>query len=618
MTSLRNGGLDKQLAAEKAVAAIGLGYDVCRDVRLSGCKDRVVDLPNNRSKALVFPGGVTVPDVSASIKCHPGESFRDFSQVLSFHQMSEQFNLALSLSGKVPSGLFNAMFDMRGSWKKDAGSTKTLAFDGWFLTLYSVELDRAHLTLSEHVKNQVPTSWNPAALAEFIEKYGTHVVVGVKMGGKDVVHMKQFKSSHLQPTEVQRLLKKEADKRFSEDRDACSGSDQAGISVTFKDDGDEPWKVDVALAAAVRPIVKSHSTKEDLISISVRRGGVVGIHQHHKEWLSTISQSPEAISMLFVPITSLLSSSLGHGFLSHAMSLYLRYKPHIDELRQFLEFQLPRQWSPLYDDVLHGFRPRCQKNKAPSLQFTLFGSKLYVNTIKVDSGYCPVTGIRLFLEGRKSDHLAIHLQHLSNLPQILKISYDMGCESNEEPVDKAYFEPVKWKRFSHVCTAPVLYNSSLDDEPPAIVTKAWLEVKHVKRRKVLFLRLGFSLVESAEIYRSEWDGSPFPFRKSGFFSALMSTMLTKELHHVIENEKPTEDSIKPIVYNGESGTEAPVPIKAPEMLSFVDTKEKVRGPEDTPGYWVVTGAKLCIEGGKISIKARYSLLAIMSGDFVTT
>ncbi|XP_054778049.1 MACPF domain-containing protein NSL1-like isoform X2 [Prosopis cineraria] len=532
--------------------------------------------------------------------------------------MSEQFNLELSLSGKVPSGLFNAMFDMRNSWKKDAASTKGLAFDGWFITLYSVELDRAHVELSEHVKSQVPVSWNPAALAEFIEKYGTHIVVGVKMGGKDVVHVKQFRRSILQPTEVQKLLKKEADKRFSEDENRCSSTDQTETSVTFKDDRDESWKLDVALAAAVRPVVKGLSTNEDLISISVRKGGIVGIHQHHKEWLSTISQSPDAISMLFVPITSLLSSRSGHGFLSHAMNLYLRYKPHIEELRQFLEFQLPRQWSPLYDDLPLGFRPRHKKNKSSSLQFTFCGFKLYVNTIKVDSGSRPVTGIRLFLEGRKSDHLAVHLQHLSNLPQILKISCDRGCEYDDEPIDKAYLEPVKWKKFSHVYTAPVLYNSSLDDEPPAIVTKAWLEVKHVKRREVLFLRLGFSLVESAKIHRSEWDGSSFPFRKSGFFSALMSTMLTKELHHVIENEKPIEDTIKPIIYKGESGAEAPVPIKAPKMLSFVDTKEKVRGPEDTPGYWVVTGAKLCIEGGKISIKTKYSLLAIMSEDFVHT
>jgi hypothetical protein len=40
----------------------------------------------------------------------------------------------------------------------------------------------------------------------------------------------------------------------------------------------------------------------------------------------------------------------------------------------------------------------------------------------------------------------------------------------------------------------------------------------------------------------------------------------------------------------------------------------VRGPEDLPGYWVVTGAKLCVDGGRISIKVKYSLLAIMSEE----
>lgn len=66
------------------------------------------------------------------------------------------------------------------------------------------------------------------------------------------------------------------------------------------------------------------SFKQDIISISVRKGGIVGIGQHHNNWLSTISQSPDVISMLFVPITSLLSSVPGSGFLSHAVNLYLR------------------------------------------------------------------------------------------------------------------------------------------------------------------------------------------------------------------------------------------------------------------------------------------------------
>lgn len=65
-------------------------------------------------------------------------------------------------------------------------------------------------------------SLNKTWLFRFIEKYGTHIVVGVKMGGKDVVHIKQSKSSDLQPTELQKLLKQLADERFSEDSNRSS------------------------------------------------------------------------------------------------------------------------------------------------------------------------------------------------------------------------------------------------------------------------------------------------------------------------------------------------------------------------------------------------------------
>ena len=50
----------------------------------------------------------------------------------------------------------------------------------------------------------------------FIKKFGTHVVVGVKMGGKDIVYVKQQHSSPLQPADVQKRLKEVADKRFSD------------------------------------------------------------------------------------------------------------------------------------------------------------------------------------------------------------------------------------------------------------------------------------------------------------------------------------------------------------------------------------------------------------------
>lgn len=229
---------------------------------------------------------------------------------------------------------------------------------------------------------------------------------------------------------------------------------------------------------------------------------------------------------------------------------------------------------------------------------------------QVDSENRPVTGIRLYLEGRRNNHLSIHLQHLSEVPGVLEISEDHGYDPIDEPDDRGYYEPVKWSMFSHVYTAPVQYNSSRIDESTAIVAKAWFEVKVVGMKKVLFLRLGFSTVASAKIRRSEWDGPSTSSRKSGFFSALMSSkMLNKEVQ---SPEGPTKVDVNSAIYHDGP----PVPRKTPKMLSFVDTQEMVRGPEDPPGYWVVTGAKLCVEGGRISIKAKYSLLTILSEEFL--
>lgn len=59
------------------------------------------------------------------------------------------------------------------------------------------------------------------------------------------------------------------------------------------------------------------------VTICVRRGGV-DVGQSHNKWLSTVSESPNVISMSFVPITSLLGGVQGNGFLSHAVNLYLR------------------------------------------------------------------------------------------------------------------------------------------------------------------------------------------------------------------------------------------------------------------------------------------------------
>ncbi|KAL8228700.1 hypothetical protein R6Q57_013600 [Mikania cordata] len=422
------------------------------------------------------------------------------------------------------------------------------------------------------------------------------------MGGKDVIYLKQLQSSNLEPTEVQNLLKKLADDQFSqhESEASISGSDK---SLKEKDERSVAWDLSQLLANSLRPTVVSRSKENDLLSIHVRRGGI-DEGQSHKSWLSTVSQAPNAISMSFVPIVALLSGVRGSGFLSHAINLYLRYKPPIEELEQFLEFQLPRQWAPVYGDL--PLAPRRKKTPSPSLQFTFLGPRLYVNTTKVDSENRPVTGLRLYLEGQKSDRLAIHLQHLSSIPKFLELTDDFGYKPSEESIGKGYLEPVKWSIFSQVCTLPVEYNETRIDDSASIVTKAWFEVKGLGMKKTLFLRLGYSMVGSAKIRRSEWDGPSMHSRKSGLMSTLMSTPFSLGL--ATPKQKPVKVELNSAIY-----PDGP-PLRAPKMSSFVDTREMVRGPEDPPGYWVVTGAKLCVEGGRIRVKVKYSLLTIMSED----
>uniref|UniRef100_I1Q8C1 MACPF domain-containing protein n=1 Tax=Oryza glaberrima TaxID=4538 RepID=I1Q8C1_ORYGL len=592
-----------QSAAESAIQSIGLGYDIAHDIRLKYCKQRsspdplLIELDHGEVQDIVLPGGLTVAGVSKSIKCDKGERTRFRSDVLSFQQqMSEQFNQELSLSGKIPSGLFNTMFEFNGCWQKDAANTKSLAFDGWCITLYAVALSKAQIVLRDHVKQSVPSTWEPAALARFIRKFGTHVVVGIKMGGKDIIYLKQQHSSTLQAVDVQKRLKEMSDRRFL---DANGQSD-----FSFKDSYGKN-KIDTRehrLRFVDSSPLNSYSSKEDLVMMPKRRGGRDKDILSHSEWLNTVQAEPDVISMSFIPITSLLNGVPGCGFLNHAINLYLRYKPQIEELHQFLEFQLPRQWAPVYSDLPLG--PQRKRQSTVSLPVNLIGPKLYVCTNMVDVGKRPVTGIRLFLEGKRSNKLAIHLQHLCSLPQILQLEDDPYNDQTPEAYDRKYYEPIgSWKRFSHVCTAPV------ESDDSSIVTGAQLEVVSHGFKKILFLRLHFSKVRNATSVRNpEWEGSPNLAQKSGLISTLISTHFSTAAQKPAP--RPADVNINSAVYPGGP----PVPVQTPKLLKFVDPTEMMRGPQDLPGYWVVSGAKLQLERGKISLRVKYSLLTAMLPD----
>lgn len=62
------------------------------------------------------------------------------------------------------------------------------------------------------------------------------------------------------------------------------------------------------------------------------------------------------------------------------LSLNSADKPPIEELRYFLEFQIPRVWAPVRSDLpgLQRKEPVC-----PFLQFSMMGEKLFVSQEQV-------------------------------------------------------------------------------------------------------------------------------------------------------------------------------------------------------------------------------------------
>ncbi|XP_074269794.1 MACPF domain-containing protein CAD1 [Silene latifolia] len=533
-----------------AIQAIGRGFDVTSDIRLLYCKGspgfRLIHIDEDHRNDVVVDDDVVVNDVSVDIQCSSGSKGWDATPVWSFHEMSEHFNKRSGLSGSIPLGSFNAMFNFSGNWQADAAATKSLAMMGYLIPLYKLQLSRPQLDLREEVKAAVPYSWDPPALASFIENFGTHVVTSATIGGRNVVYVRQHQSSPLSASEIETYVKDISDQRFTNLQGETSTS-----PMKYKD--------------------------KDVTVIFRRRGGD-DLEQSSAKWTETVNLAPDVIDMTFVPIVSLLQEVPGVKHLAHAMELYLEYKPPLEDLQYFLEFQIARAWAP-EQSLLQRKEPVCQ-----SLQFSLMGPKLYISAEQVTVGRKPVTGLRLSLEGSKQNRLAIHLQHLVSLPKILQPHWDahmaIGAQKWQGPEeqDSRWFEPIKWKHFSHVSTAPLEHKETciVDLSGVHIVTGAQLGVWDFGAKSVLYLKLLFSKVPGCTIRRSVWDHSPVNVQKQNAESS---------------SDKKSDGS----------GSAA-------KLVKLVDSTEMLRGPQDSPGHWLVTGAKLGVDRGKIVLRAKYSLL----------
>lgn len=190
--------------------------------------------------------------------------------------------------------------------------------------------------------------------------------------------------------------------------------------------------------------------------------------------------------------------------------------------------------------------------------------------------------------------------------------------------DDRYYEPVQWRMFARVCTAPVKYDTGFrgagdrDPVPGAacVVTGAQLHVEAHAATAVLHLRLLYAELPGCAVVQSRWArGST---RLSGKFSSFLSASSSPGSSGggggSGGSQKGRQQPGKPPegVVNIDSGVLAggpPVPVAAQKMLRLVDTSQVTMGPQDSPGYWLVTGARLDVDNGRISLHVKFSLLA---------
>ncbi|XP_006647301.1 MACPF domain-containing protein At1g14780-like [Oryza brachyantha] len=615
---------------ERAARALGAGFDLTSDFRLRFAKEgrRLVELDEAGARDVPVPGGgagggaAVLRGVPRDVGVDKGDRIRFRSDVLEFNQMSELLNQNSSVQGKVPSGYFSTLFDLSGAWMADAKETKHLAFDGYFISLYKLHLKTSPLVLRDEVRRAVPPKWDPAALSRFIKTYGTHIIVEMAVGGQDVICVKQSPSSTISPTDLKLHLEDLGDFLFS---------DVKNLSPIHRKTRDGKSKVPDVFVRMVQQPNNLHlssysesSTKDGLTITCSKRGGDVTLASHSK-WLQTVPRIPDAIMFKFVPITSLLTGIPGSGYLSHAINLYLRYKPDPEDLQHFLEFQVPLQWAPLFNELILG--PQKRKGSYPSLQFRFLGPKLQVSTSQVSSSHKPVVGLRLYLEGRKCNRLAIHVQHLSSAPSMLgdSLSSSMSEWRESEDMGEGYIEPIQWKSYSSVCTSKVDYNPEWLKRISGgvfIVTGAQLVTKGTWSRKVLHLRLLYTHVPNCTIQRTDWASAPAASQRGSFLTTISTTLSSPFMQPAAPRNEPAPAAL---LNSGVYPDGPPVPLQSRKLLKFVDMSEVVKGPHDVPGHWMVTAAKLVKDGGKIGLNVKFALLnydnstqptAAMGGDAI--
>jgi hypothetical protein len=99
---------------------------------------------------------------------------------------------------------------------------------------------------------------------------------------------------------------------------------------------------------------------------------------------------------------------------------------------------------------------------------------------------------------------------------------------------------------------------------------------------------------------------------SGVKGSFLSMSFASMAAAAAEKEQQKQAAARLNVDSGVFAGGPPAPVGAQRLLKFVETSQVTMGPQDCPGYWLVTGAKLDVDKGRISLHVKFSLLAPVS------
>ncbi|KAK9144322.1 hypothetical protein Sjap_004225 [Stephania japonica] len=142
-------------------------------------------------------------------------------------------------------------------------------------------------------------------------------------------------------------------------------------------------------------------------------------------------------------------------------------------------------------------------------------------------------------------------------------------------------------------------------KPRSICDNTVLAVQFMFRKSVLHLQLLYSKVKNCTVTKTiREQGLSDSIQKSTFFSAVSTSIKGNLEKEKLPNQIVVDSAVYP---NG-----PPMPVQTQKFMKFVEITQVCKGPQDNPGSWIVTGAKLDLEKGKIRLEVKFSLLSFTS------